>query len=44
MCLEFYVMAKLEDPTVQWSDLRLWKMDLKGAYTRISFMPSDVPL
>eukprot|EP01041_Mallomonas_annulata_P042143 gene42143-biopygen7118 len=44
MCLDFYAKAKLEDPTVRWSDLRLWKMDLKGAYTLISFMPSDVPL
>jgi hypothetical protein len=25
-------------------DLRLWKMDLKGAYTLLSFRPSDAGL
>eukprot|EP01036_Dinobryon_divergens_P033333 gene33333-43096_t len=44
MILGFFEEACRKDPTVQWSDLRLWKMDLKGAYTLISFLPRDVPL
>eukprot|EP01041_Mallomonas_annulata_P005929 gene5929-biopygen2868 len=44
MILSFFEDARHDDPKVQWSDLRLWKMDLKGAYTLISFLPNDVPL
>ena len=39
-----HLEAKTADPFRQWSDLRLWKMDLKGAFTLLSFRPSDVGL
>lgn len=32
------------EPTSRWQDLRIWKMDLRGAYTLLSFNPEDVPL
>jgi hypothetical protein len=32
------------DPTAQWSDVRIWKMELKGAFTLLSFSPNDGPL
>ena len=44
MIQEFWTEAKTADPFRQWSDLRLWKMDLKGAFTLLSFRPSDVGL
>ena len=44
MIHEFWTQVKTADPTIQWSDLRLWKMDLKGAFTLLSFRPSDVGL
>lgn len=44
MIHEFCTEAKAADPTVQWSELRLWKMDLKGAFTLLFFRPSDVGL
>ena len=44
MIQEFWTEAKTADPFRQWSDLRLWKMDLKGASTLLSFRPSDVGL
>jgi hypothetical protein len=33
-----------KDPSLRWEDLRIWKMDLKGAYTLLSFRPEDVGL
>ena len=33
MILDFYDHAKLQDPTLTWDDIILWKKDLKGAYT-----------
>jgi hypothetical protein len=31
-------------PSTSWADMVLFKMDLKGAYTLLSFRPEDVPL
>ena len=39
MILKFWARAKERDPKARWEDLRLWKMDLKGAYTLLSFRP-----
>ena len=44
MIQEFWTEAKAANPSRRWSDLRLWKMDLKGAFTLLSFRPSDVGL
>jgi hypothetical protein len=44
MILRFYHRARQADATVTWADICLWKMDLKGAYTLLSFRPSDVKL
>ena len=44
MCLDYYTTAQTADRTVQWEDLRLWKMDLSGAFTLLDFDPEDVPL
>lgn len=32
------------NPGARWSDVRIWKMDLRGAYTLLSFRPEDVGL
>ena len=32
MIHEFWTEARTADPTVQWSELRLWKMDPKGGF------------
>ena len=39
MILDFYRVAILKDPTVNWEDLRLWKTDLRGAYQLLSLHP-----
>lgn len=44
MVHEFWIEAKEKNPQVQQQDLRLWKMDLKGAYTLLSFRPGDAGL
>ena len=44
MMMFFWEEAVEMDPTAQWSKLRLWKMDLKGAYTLLSFRPEDAGL
>ena len=44
MILHFWEKSKAEDPSVRWEDLRIWKMDLKGAYTLLSFRPEDAGL
>jgi hypothetical protein len=33
-----------QKPDLRWEDMRIWKMDLKGAYTLLSFRPEDVGL
>ena len=40
----FFVKAKGQDSAVRQKDLRLWKMDLSGAFTLLDFKPSDVRL
>jgi hypothetical protein len=42
MILRFYREAVAKDPRLQWADLVIWKMDLRGAYNLISFDPGDV--
>lgn len=44
MVYEFWRAAKERDPSVRWEDMRIWKMDLRGAYTLLSFRPEDVGL
>ncbi len=44
MVCRFWTELKRQDPTALWSSLRIWKMDLKGAYTLLSFRPEDVGL
>lgn len=44
MLQEFWVEAKKRNPSLRYADLRMWKMDLKGAYTLLSFRPEDVGL
>lgn len=44
MIYDFWTEAKLRDPTLRWESMRIWKMDLKGAYTLLSFRPEDVGL
>jgi hypothetical protein len=44
MIYEFWIEAKRMDPSLRWEDMRIWKMDLKGAYTLLSFRPEDVGL
>ena len=42
MIYEFWEDARRRDPSVRWCDMRIWKMDLRGAYTLLSFRPEDV--
>lgn len=44
MIYEFWVAAKECDASRRWEDMRIWKMDLKGAYTLLSYRPEDVGL
>jgi hypothetical protein len=44
MIYEFWVEARAKNPELRWEDMRIWKMDLKGAYTLLSFRPEDVGL
>ena len=44
MIHDFWMEARIKNPTLRWSDLRIWKMDLKGAYTLLSFRPEDAGL
>ena len=37
MVLDFYEREKLNDHTVKWEDIRIFKMDLKGAFTLLTF-------
>jgi hypothetical protein len=41
MINDFWMEACKRNPCLRQQDLRLWKMDLKGAYTLLSFRPSD---
>ena len=44
MILSFWDVASTLNPHRQWSDLRIWKMDLRGAFTLLDFNPRWVPL
>ena len=44
MIVEFWEEVRRADPTVQWEDVVLWKMDLSGAFTLLDMKPDDVPL
>ena len=44
MILKLWARAQERDPETRWEDLRLWKMDLKGAYTLLSYRPEDAGL
>ena len=44
MVYDFWLDARERDPMIQWDSMRIWKMDLKGAYTLLSFRPEDVGL
>ena len=37
MVLDFYEREKRKDLTVEWKDIRIFKMDLKGAFTLLTF-------
>lgn len=44
MIMSFWEKSLSDMPSIEWSSLRIWRMDLKGAYTLISFRPEDVGL
>lgn len=44
MIYSFWIRVKESDPDLQWTELRIWKMDLRGAYTLLSFRPEDAGL
>jgi hypothetical protein len=44
MIHDFWREATRKDPSRRWSELRIWKMDLRGAYTLLFFRPEDVGL
>jgi hypothetical protein len=44
MINDFWIKTVLLDPTASWDDIILWKMDLRGAYTLLSYRPEDVGL
>lgn len=44
MIHDFWIKSKKANTHHQRGDMRLWKMDLKGAFTLLSFRPKDVGL
>ena len=44
MILRFWMDCSVQKTRAQWNRLRLWKMDIRGAYTLLSFRPEDVGL
>lgn len=44
MVWEFWLRVFKDNPAARWADLRIWKMDLRGAYTLICFGPDDAGL
>ena len=44
MIIGFYDRAHAADPDITWEDVVIWKMDLKGAYTLLSFRPDCAKL
>ena len=44
MIISFWERKQLSHPDSKWTDLALWKMDLRGAYALLSFDPADAHL
>jgi hypothetical protein len=44
MVWQFWLKVVDKNPDAKWTDLRLWKMDLRGAYTLICFGSDDAGL
>jgi hypothetical protein len=44
MVHDFWTAAKRKNPRLRQQDLRIWKMDLRRAYTLLSFRPGDAGL
>jgi hypothetical protein len=44
MVWQFWLKVLDRNPHAKWTDLRIWKMDLRGAYTLICFGPDDAGL
>ena len=44
MILRFWMEFSEQKTRAQWNSLRLWKIDLRGAYTLLSFRPEDAGL
>jgi hypothetical protein len=44
MILDFWDEVLRDDPANGWSDLVMWKMDLKGAYTLMDVRPEEAGL
>jgi hypothetical protein len=44
MVHNFWTAAQRKNPRLRQQDLRIWKMDLRGAYTLLSFRPGDAGL
>jgi hypothetical protein len=44
MILDFWDEVLRDDPAAGWSDLVMWKMDLKGAYTLMDVRPEEAGL
>ena len=44
MVNHFWLTQRAKDPTAEWADVTLWKMDLRGAYTLLSYRPEDAGL
>jgi hypothetical protein len=44
MVCNFWAKVKAADPNADWRNLRLRKMDLRDAYTLLSFRPEDIGL
>lgn len=40
----FWARTLLANPVEPWSNIKLWKMDLKGAYTLLSYRPENAGL
>ena len=44
MVVAFWAQAIRNNPLESWSNIQLWKMDLRGAYTLLSYRPENAGL
>jgi hypothetical protein len=44
MILNFWDEFLKDEPAAGWSDLVMWKMDLKGAYTLMDVRPEEAEM